>query len=369
DAELALGHHNELIGQLRSLVEEFPLRERLRGCLMTALYRSGRQAEALDAYQDTRRALTDELGIEPSEQLRDLERSILRHDHVLDPPDPTSSTLRTERAILVAVADEGRLPALLAVAEPLVRRPPRSLILATTVIDATSLPVVSTRLDAQRELIQARGVAARATAFTSTTPGADLARLSTELDVDLLLTDAPEELLIDGRPDDRLTALLDGTTCDVALLVPRPGAPRGPVLVPFGGSDHDWSAVELGAWLARAQDVALRLAGADAVPELGRRDASRLLSHASLAVQRVLGVPAAPVLVEAGPDGMLRAGRDAGMLVVGMSARWRTEGLGPARLRLAREAAAPLLLVRRGLRPGGLAPQAALTSFTWSIRA
>jgi hypothetical protein len=65
---------------------------------------------------------------------------------------------------------------------------------------------------------------------------------------------------------------------------------------------------------------------------------------------------------------MLEASRDSGLLVVGLSTRWHREGLGPARLRLAREAAPPTLLVRRGLRPGGLAPTPALTRFTWSIR-
>jgi hypothetical protein len=67
-------------------------------------------------------------------------------------------------------------------------------------------------------------------------------------------------------------------------------------------------------------------------------------------------------------EGMLEASRDAGLLVVGLSTRWHREGLGPARLRLAREATPPTLLVRRGLRPGGLAPPPALTRFTWSIR-
>jgi hypothetical protein len=139
------------------------------------------------------------------------------------------------------------------------------------------------------------------------------------------------------------------------------------VLVPFGGAEHDWAAVELGAWLARAAGVPLRLAGAAAVPEQGKRDASRLLSHASLAVQRVLGVTAEPLLTSPGEEGMLEASADAGLLVVGLSSRWHREGLGPARLRLAREAVPPTLFVRRGLRPGGLAPPAALTRFTWSI--
>jgi hypothetical protein len=154
----------------------------------------------------------------------------------------------------------------------------------------------------------------------------------------------------------------------VALLVPRDATPEGPVLVPFGGADHDWAAVELGAWFAHADHAPLRLAGAAAVPEQGRRDASRLLSHGALAVQRVLGISAEPLLTPPGDEGMLEASRDAGLLVVGLSTRWHREGLGPARLRLAREAAPPTLLVRRGLRPGGLAPPSTLTRFTWSIR-
>ena len=209
---------------------------------------------------------------------------------------------------------------------------------------------------------------ARAASFTSTTPGAELARLATELDVDLLLADAPDELLAEGAPDEQLTAVLEETPCDVALLVPREATPAGPVLVPFGGADHDWAAVELGAWFARAAGAPLRLAGAAAVPEQGKRDASRLLSHGALAVQRVLGISAEPLLTPPGEEGMLEASRDAGLLVVGLSTRWHREGLGEARLRLAREATPPTLLVRRGLRPGGLAPPAALTRFTWSIR-
>ena len=118
----------------------------------------------------------------------------------------------------------------------------------------------------------------------------------------------------------------------------------------------------------RAEHVPLRLAGAAAVPEHGRRDASRLLSHGALAVQRVLGISAEPLLAPPGEEGMLEASRDAGLLVVGLSTRWHREGLGPARLRLAREATPSTLLVRRGLRPGGLAPAASLTRFTWSIR-
>ena len=227
---------------------------------------------------------------------------------------------------------------------------------------------MSAWLNDHRSELEARGVTARTTSFTSTGHGAELARLAAELDVDLLLVDAPEALVAEGAPDEQLTAVLEETPCDVALLVPRDATPEGPVLVPFGGAEHDWAAVELGAWFARGADVPLRLAGAAAVPKHGRRDASRLLSHGALAVQRVLGISAEPLLTPPGDEGMLEASRDAGLLVVGLSTRWHREGLGPARLRLAREATAPTLLVRRGLRPGGLAPPAALTRFTWSIR-
>src|SRR2546429_438762 len=71
DADLALGRHAELVGELESLAKEHPLRERLRGQLMLALYRSGRQVEALAAYQESRRALIEELGIEPGKPLRE----------------------------------------------------------------------------------------------------------------------------------------------------------------------------------------------------------------------------------------------------------------------------------------------------------
>jgi predicted ATPase/DNA-binding SARP family transcriptional activator len=83
DADLALGRHAQLVGELERLVAEQPLRERLRGQLMLALYRSGRQADALAVYQRARRTLVDELGIEPGESLRKLERAILEQDPAL----------------------------------------------------------------------------------------------------------------------------------------------------------------------------------------------------------------------------------------------------------------------------------------------
>src|SRR5829696_2243511 len=86
DAQLALGRHADVVGRLQALIGEHPYRERLRAQLMLALYRCDRQADALQAYQDARRALVDELGIEPGERLRELERAVLSHDPALAPP-------------------------------------------------------------------------------------------------------------------------------------------------------------------------------------------------------------------------------------------------------------------------------------------
>jgi DNA-binding SARP family transcriptional activator/basic membrane lipoprotein Med (substrate-binding protein (PBP1-ABC) superfamily) len=87
DARLAAGQNSELVADLEQLVEANPLRERLRVQLMLALYRSGRQADALESYHRGRRHLVDELGLEPSETLRQLETRILQQDPALDRPD------------------------------------------------------------------------------------------------------------------------------------------------------------------------------------------------------------------------------------------------------------------------------------------
>ena len=86
DQDLKAGRHTELTGELEGLVQQYPLRERLRALLILALYRCGRQAEALAAYQEARHALVDELGIEPGKPLRDLHQAVLNQDHVLDLP-------------------------------------------------------------------------------------------------------------------------------------------------------------------------------------------------------------------------------------------------------------------------------------------
>ncbi|HXO09811.1 MAG TPA: BTAD domain-containing putative transcriptional regulator, partial [Solirubrobacteraceae bacterium] len=93
DAELALGDHAAVVGELETLVRNHPLEERLQAQRMLALYRSGRQADALESYRDARRKLIDDLGIEPTPALRELERAILEQDPQLDPPPAATRRL------------------------------------------------------------------------------------------------------------------------------------------------------------------------------------------------------------------------------------------------------------------------------------
>ena len=98
-AELELGRHAELVGELATLAQEHPLRERIRAAQMLALYRSGRQADALAAYQSTRRALVDVLGIEPGRALHELERDILTQESALDFVPSETQAVAPERAL------------------------------------------------------------------------------------------------------------------------------------------------------------------------------------------------------------------------------------------------------------------------------
>jgi DNA-binding SARP family transcriptional activator/pimeloyl-ACP methyl ester carboxylesterase len=99
DADLALGRHHELVSELEPLVAEHVFRERLRGQLMLALYRCGRQADALHVFQSGRRALVEELGIEPGPALQQLELRVLRQDAGLDLPAGPASASRPEPAV------------------------------------------------------------------------------------------------------------------------------------------------------------------------------------------------------------------------------------------------------------------------------
>jgi hypothetical protein len=364
EADLALGRFAEIVGELQVLVHEEPLREGLRAALMRALYGSGRQAEALEIYRETRRLLLDQLGLEPSPALQELEQAILRHDPALSLQE---ATVPRQRAIMVVTADAERLDDLLAIAAPLARQPARELILARLLRDDEELAAAGASLSKRRDALAQQGLASRVAAYTSSEAGADAVRLAAEYDVDVLLLDAAPGLLENGHPDEDLAVVLARAPCDVAVLVGSGELATGPIVTPFGGVEHDWSAIEVAAWLAQSLGTKLRLLGTRADPAGERRDASRLLSRASMLVQQVVGIVAEPVLVRPGDAGVLEGARDARLLVVGLSDRWRTEGIGHARLALAVGAQVPTLFVRRGLRPSGVAPSETMTRFTWTL--
>src|ERR687892_446709 len=111
EARLALGRHADVLAELESLIADQPYRERLRAQLMLALYRCDRQADALHAYQEARRKLVEELGIEPGERLRELQRDRARVQYVsgAGPPETAcavlASTRRARRPTLLVLDD------------------------------------------------------------------------------------------------------------------------------------------------------------------------------------------------------------------------------------------------------------------------
>jgi DNA-binding SARP family transcriptional activator len=110
DVELALGRHAELVSDLEALVLANPLQERLRGQLMLALYRSGRQADALRVYRELRTLLVEQLGLEPSEALRSLESAILRHDPAAAAPAPAPIADETDPTVPERLREDVRAP-------------------------------------------------------------------------------------------------------------------------------------------------------------------------------------------------------------------------------------------------------------------
>jgi DNA-binding SARP family transcriptional activator len=362
EADLGCGRHAEVAAEAGELARAHPLRERPRWLHMLALYRRGRQAEALDSYRAARAVLVEELGIEPGSALQELERAILRQDPSLEPTalGSRSSEPAPLRSIVVATLVAAGASQVVELAAPLAAGSALELLVLGTVSHASELAAVSASLRELRSALLERGVAVRTAAFTSLLPGADLARVATEQDSSLVLVDAPDQLLEDGR----LVALLAQTPCDVGVVVGSLPGP-GDVFVPFGGGEHDWAAVELGAWLARSNRAQLWLGGA--TTGVAGRDASRLLASASLAVQRGLGVAAEPLLVKPNPSAIVAAAAGAAVVCVGLPDRWRHEGLGLTRTALAARAEGLTILVRRGVRPGGLAPKGADTRYTWTI--
>jgi DNA-binding SARP family transcriptional activator len=338
EADLELGRHERVVPELAALVAQEPLRERPRGQLMVALYRGGRQAEALACYREGRRRIVEELGVDPGDALRELERAILRRDPALDITAKSKAALRGPVVATSALLLDLLIP---------LCADGRELLLIDVLSGTAELGRRSEELLRVRDTVSSARI--RAAAFTSEAPANDLSRLASEQQAELLVVaDAAHVPAV--------------APCDVALAhwPARGFTADAPIVVPFGGRGDEWAALELAAWLARAHGLSLRLLGADATEE--QRDASRLLANASLALQRFTQTAAEPVLVPPGPEAVLA--QKSSVIVASLP----TGDLDPSRRRLLDDATVPVLLVRPGLRPSGVAPDQTLTRFSWSLR-
>lgn len=313
DAELDLGEGESLVPELHAIVQREPLRERPRAQLMRALYRAGRQADALAVYRDGRALLVSELGIEPGPELQELERDILHQDPML------AAHVEEPHNVVVCV---GVAPVQLL--GPL----ERDLVVVELAAGLVDPPVVP---------------GARSAAFTTSDPVADTVRLAREQNAELIVVREAPSQLIDEAP------------CDVALSNGVDALGDGPIAVAFGGGREEWAALELGAWLAHAHGRALKLLGTEA--DDSRRDASRALAGASLALQRFAGVTVLTALIPPGPDAITGAAVVCSLPRADLDATRRALLAAPF----------PVLLVHGGLRPSGLAPAETRTRFRWSL--
>ena len=310
EADLALGRHTELVGELESLVASHPLRERLRAGLMLALYRSGRQSEALNAYQDARRVLVEEFGIDPSRDLQELERQMLRQDSALDLESATSSAAAPAapqaRSILVLAADPTSSRLAVAVAGSLARsKVPHELILARLVAATPGSARRAPRRDGRapgncalrwQRTVSRRGLPRSPRRRRARTPSV-WPRSSPWT---CCWSEREPSELREGGFDPDLLAILDGAPCDVAVFLEsrrhraQPQATRLPSPSAAASTTGRRS-----SWPRGSRARPTPRCGSSAwppTPRAERRDSSRLLATASLAVQSLVGVAAEPTL-------------------------------------------------------------------------
>jgi DNA-binding SARP family transcriptional activator len=358
EAGIGLGGGPEVVAELEALTREHPFRERGHALLMRALAAEGRQAEALAVYQAARERLDEELGIEPGEELRAAQLAVLRQEVA---PAPAAAAPAARGVVLAVASDPSRLQAVAAVGDAAALGSGRELIIACVLPRGESAPDVAGAARIASSVRHAVRSEARAAAFATRDEARDIAALAAENEADLVLLDIGELEQGRARLPPAIRACLEAITADVALLAGDPPAPGALVAAPFGGGTHDWAATELAALVARGDGGALRLIGVTSADD----DASRLVARAALAVQRAVGLDAEPALAEPGVDSLLAAAGGSGGLVIGVSDRWRSEGLGETRRALV-AATGSALVVRRGVRPGLLAPPDARTRFGWS---
>ena len=290
-----------------------------------------------------------------------------------------------DKSILVAAQSDEGLRRLVPVGEQLARaEPPRELIVArlvrpargaavrgAIVTEAREVEETTREVESLRDDLIDSGVPARGVAFVSADPGGDVAEVAEREQIDLVLIDGRRPLRGGAVPRGEVQRVLEDAPSDVAVLVARDGdavlperGDHAAIVVPFGGADHDWAALELAALLASATGAQLRLCGGARPDEVPR--VQRLVDDAAAMVRVYAGVETDCTLVEPGFEGMARGVEGAALLVIGLSERWREEGIGDVRTELANSTPAPVLYVRRGEREGALAPAGDVTRFKWS---
>ena len=280
--------------------------------------------------------MVDELGVEPGRDAAELERAILRHDPALD-AETTRRTAHRGAVVCVGARPLGLVGA---------ARPGERAVLVELVAGR------GRSLRAGRRAARARPGArlrARTACFTSDDPVADLVRLATEQEAELLVVGRAPSGLLAGRAV-RRRAARGGR---------EPFAPEAPVLVPFGGGGR--SGRRSSSAPGSPARTTCRCACSASPRPTAARDASRMLASASLALQRFAGTAAETALVAPGADGILA---ERGSAIVASLPRG---ALDATRLTLAERAPVPVLLVHGGLHPGGLAPDRTLTRFSWSL--
>ncbi len=241
-AELACGHANAIIPELVELAARHPMRERLQGLLMTALYQAGRQAEALEVYHRTRGALVEQLGLEPGNELQRLERAILTGDPVLESPTLESPTMAaiTPAQLPADITDFTGRKAQLATVQQLAAAADRRAAVVVAITGKAGVGKSTLAVHAAHRLrvhypdgqlfVSLRGAQGRPLA-----PADVLARFLRSLGVDrTAIPDDVEEraaLYRSRLADRRLLIVLDNAACEAQLRPLLPGTPGCTVLV------------------------------------------------------------------------------------------------------------------------------------------
>ncbi len=258
EVDLRLGRHAELVAELEGLVREHPLRERLRAQHMLALYRSGRQAEALESFQSARRSLVEELGLEPGRELRALEQAILAQDPALDPPParPRAGAPATRRRGLALVAAGAALAAVAVVAAAVALHPSHADVAvqpdSVAVIDPDSGGVVADvpvgarpeAVAADKRFVWVANVADRTVQQIDIGKRRVVATITPRIGVDALVAGAGSAWIADSVGGRVLR--IDAELGDVADSVPLPTTTQTGLRTPTAGAALDGGSL----WLA-----------------------------------------------------------------------------------------------------------------------